>query len=178
MTTQGANTAHSIIAGFSKLNFSKKSEVKGKQTPSPRRRKLSQTLPTLDESLTASMFSSETFSLEYDPANKPQVNSFDQSQNTLATVDCSESSEFFSYHSDGEEEEDISIREIPPPSSPVPANRTFDYTGIQTPECFNAFDFVYWYPGSPLAKRRRRPILPQHVQLSALEALPGPPLTA
>lgn len=176
MATQGANTANSIIAGFSKLNF-KKSEVKAKQTfttPSQRRRKVSQMLPTLDESLTASMIGSEAFSLEFDPTNKPRVNSFDQSQNTLATVECSESSDFFSYHSDGEEDEEEIIREIPP-SSPVQADRDFEYTGIQTPKCLNAFDL--FSPSSPMAKRHRRATLPQSLQLRAIDSIPGPPLT-
>lgn len=172
MATQGANTANTIIAGFSKLNF-KKNEVKGKQTfpaPPQRRRKLSQMLPTLDESLTASILSAEGFSLEFDPAHKPRGNSLEQSQNTLATVDCSESSEFFSYHSDGEDE---IITEIHP-SSPVQASLDSEHAGIQTPKCSEVFDLLY--PGSPMAKRRKRATLPKSVQLGVLEAIPRPPL--
>jgi hypothetical protein len=175
MATQGVNAANAIIAGFSKLNFKKtegKSTSHGEQQ---RRRKLSQMLPTLDESLTSSMLSSETFSVEFDPASKPKTyNSLEQSQNTLATVECSESSEFFSYHSDGEEE-DIILREILP-SSPVPAGKRFDCSDIQTPKCSNVFELMY--PDSPLAKRRKRATLPRNVQLDAIENIPRPPLTA
>ncbi len=171
MTTQGLNTANAIIAGFSKLNF-KKTDNKSTGAPQ-RRRKLSQMLPTLDESLTSSMFNSETFSVEFDPASKPKAhNSLEQSQNTLATVECSESSEFFSYHSDGEEEDTIILREIPP-ASPVPAG--FDCSNIQTPKCSNLFELVY--PDSPLAKRRKRATLPRDIQLDAIENIPRPPLT-
>lgn len=174
MTTQGANTANAILAGFRKMNL-RKNEVNGKQSfhsPQQRRRKLPQALPTLDES--ASMLSAEGFSLEFDPANKPQGSSFEQSQNTLATAECSESSEFFSYHSDGEEE-DIITEHPPTPRGQVSADLYHDHgVGFQTPKYPEVFES--FFPGSPMAKRRRRATLPESVQRGMIEAIPRPPL--
>jgi len=178
MTTQGINPVFSLSSGLRKMNVGNVIKSGKKLMQSPRKR--GSAMPPLDESVSDDLNNFlDNFSLEFEPGNKPHaVNPFDQSQATLATVECSESSDFFNYDSDNEDSERSLGRFNRSSLTLGNSHSSFlmmaEGSSIyQTPYCY-----VDGFLRTPAAPRGRRATLSLERREEALARIPCPPLMA